>query len=79
MPKVEYVPKKFRSGSLILIEKISGVFADYQRQGFSLMLRQVYYQMAARYIIPNGERSYKMLSSLISDARLAGLVDRFTI
>lgn len=79
MPKVEHVTKKFRSGSLALIEKINGVITDYERQGFSLTLRRVYYQMVARDIIPNSERSYKMLSSLISDARLAGLVDWFAI
>lgn len=31
--------------------------------------------MVARAIIPNNERSYKNLGSLISDARLAGLID----
>lgn len=32
---------------------------EYQEQGYSLTLRQVYYQMVARDIIPNNERSYK--------------------
>lgn len=75
MPKIEYVPKNFRSDSLNLIHKINGVIDDYARQGFSLTLRQVYYQMVARAIIPNNERSYKNLGNLISDARLAGLID----
>lgn len=75
MPKIEYVPKKFRPASLALIEKIDNVVSDYERQGFSLTLRQVYYQLVARDIIPNKEKSYKMLSALISDARLAGLID----
>lgn len=75
MPKIEYVPKNFRPDSLDLIEKINGVIGDYARQGFSLTLRQVYYQMVARAIIPNNERSYKNLGNLISDARLAGLID----
>lgn len=75
MPKIEYVPKNFRPASLALIEKIDSVVSDYERQGFSLTLRQVYYQLVARDIIPNKEKSYKMLSALISDARLAGLID----
>lgn len=75
MPKIEYVPKNFRPESLQLIEKINTVIADYARQGFGLTLRQVYYQMVARNIIPNNERSYKNLGNLISDARLAGLID----
>lgn len=49
--------------------------SDYEQQGYSLTLRQVYYQMVARDIIPNNERSYKNLGSLMNDARLAGLID----
>lgn len=75
MPKIEYIPKNFRSDSLALIEKINGVINDYKAQGYSLTLRQVYYQMVARAIIPNNERSYKNLGNLINDARLAGLID----
>lgn len=75
MPKIEYVPKKFRPESLSLIEKVNGVITEYKQQGYSLTLRQVYYQMVARAIIPNNERSYKNLGALINDARLAGLVD----
>lgn len=75
MPKIEYVQKNFRSDSLQLINRINDVIAEYERQGFSLTLRQVYYQMVARAIIPNNERSYKNLGNLISDARLAGLID----
>ena len=75
MPKIEYVPKTFKPERLELIDKINGVINEYARQGFSLTLRQAYYQMVARAIIPNNERSYKNLGNLISDARLAGLID----
>lgn len=40
-----------------------------------LTLRQLYYQLVSRAIIPNEEKSYKNLGGLVSDARLAGLVD----
>lgn len=75
MPKIEYIQKNFRSDSLSLIKMINDVITEYESQGFSLTLRQVYYQMVARAIIPNNERSYKNLGNLISDARLAGLID----
>lgn len=75
MPKIAYIEKNFKPESLALIQKINGVITDYARQGFGLTLRQVYYQMVARAIIPNNERSYKNLGNLISDARLAGLID----
>ena len=75
MPCTAYVQKSFHRDSRELIERINDVIDAYKRQGFSLTLRQVYYQMVARTIIPNNERSYKNLGNLISDARLAGLID----
>lgn len=75
MPKIAYITKNFRSDSMKLIEKINQVIKEYENQGYSLTLRQVYYQMVARDIIPNNQRSYKNLGSLINDARLAGLID----
>ena len=75
MPKIAYIERKFKPESMALIQKINGVITDYKAQGFSLTLRQVYYQMVARAIIQNNERSYKNLGNLISDARLAGLID----
>lgn len=75
MPKIQYIEKKFRPDSLLLIQKINQVVDDYHAQGYDLTLRQVYYQMVARDIIPNNQRSYKNPGSLINDARLAGLID----
>lgn len=75
MPRICYVEKRFRADSLVLIERCNSVIEDYKAQGYSLTLRQVYYQMVARGIIPNNERSYKNLGNLLNDARLAGLID----
>ncbi|WP_088186353.1 hypothetical protein [Desulfosporosinus sp. FKA] len=75
MPKIEYKTKNFSVDRLSLVEQINNVIDDYSAQGYNLTLRQVYYQMVARAIIPNNERSYKNLGVLISDARLAGFID----
>jgi len=79
MPKICYVEKNFRSESLALIDKINNVIDEYELQGYSLTLRQCYYQLVARGIIPNNERSYKNTGNLINDARLAGLIDWYSI
>ena len=79
MPKICYVEKNFRSDSLALIDKINSVIEEYEAQGYSLTLRQCYYQLVARGIIPNNERSYKNTGNLINDARLAGLIDWHSI
>jgi hypothetical protein len=64
---------------LSLIHKINGIIAEYEAAGYSLTLRQVYYQLVARGIIPNNERSYKNIGTLISDGRLTGLIDWYAI
>lgn len=66
---------KFRQDSLDRIELCNQIIEDYQGQGLRLTLRQLYYQLVTRNAIPNIERSYKNLSTLVSDARLSGLMD----
>lgn len=73
--KICYREINFRPDSLRLIERVNGIISDYQQMGYSLTLRQVYYQLVARDVIPNNERSYKNLGNLISDGRMAGLID----
>lgn len=51
------------------------IIRDYLDQGLRLTLRQLYYQLVTRNAIENVEREYKKLSSLVSDARLAGKMD----
>ncbi|EHZ5950836.1 hypothetical protein K6I65_002031 [Listeria monocytogenes] len=75
MSKIVYKEMRFRADSLALIEKVNQIIKEYHRQGYELTLRQVYYQLVANGIIENKERSYKNLGSLISNARLAGLID----
>lgn len=73
--KIRYIDHAFSPASLEVIEQANEIIADYQQQGFRLTLRQLYYQFVARDLIPNTQRSYKRLGSIISDARRAGLID----
>lgn len=75
MPKETFVPKDFRDKSLAKIAIASEILNEYARMGYDLSVRQLYYQMVARDYIPNNQRSYNRLKKLISDARLAGLID----
>lgn len=70
-----YQEINFRGASLTLIGKVNKIIEEYREKGYDLTLRQVYYQLVARDIIPNNERSYKNLGNLISDGRMAGLID----
>lgn len=79
MPKIQYKAIKFQQKSLDLITLVNRVVDEYSAQGYELTLRQAYYQLVARGYIPNNERSYKNIGSLINDGRLAGLIDWHSI
>ncbi len=66
---------KFRPDSLTLIEKADEILKSYNAQGYTMTLRQVYYQLVAKDIIPNTTKSYDNLGALITKARRAGLID----
>lgn len=70
-----YTDKKFGRSALELIGIINEILLDYAREGYDLSLRQLYYQLVSRNIVPNTERSYKNIGNLVSDARLAGYID----
>lgn len=71
----QFIDKRFSTASLGIIRQANEIIADYAAQGFRLTLRQLYYQFVARDLVANTQRSYKRLGNIISDARLAGLVD----
>jgi hypothetical protein len=71
---IAYEHKQFSRASEAKIVQANDIIAEYQAQGFSLTLRQLYYQHVARGLIPNTLQSYKSLGNLINDARMAGRV-----
>lgn len=75
MPKKCYVQKRFHGSSLLIIEQANEIIDEYRAQGYDLTLRQLYYQFVSRDIIPNNDREYNRLGSIVNDARLAGLID----
>ncbi len=75
MSKICYVDKQFREATQAVIDKANVILEEYNTQGYDLTLRQLYYQFVSRGLIPNNQREYKNLGSIINDARLAGLID----
>ena len=73
--KEQFTNKNFGADALQMIETINGILDDYAGQGYDLSLRQLYYQLVSRNLIENTEKSYKNIGCLVSDARLAGLID----
>lgn len=75
MAREAFIEREFRAGSLAIIEQANAIITAYQEQGFTLTLRQLYYQFVSRDLIANRQSEYKRLGSVINDARLAGLID----
>lgn len=73
--KEKFIDHKFNATSLKVIETANGILNEYRAMGYRLSLRQLYYQLVARDYIENSVKSYKRIGNLISNARLAGLID----
>ena len=70
-----FIEINFRQESLDRIALVNMILGEYERDGYDLSLRQLYYQLVARDYIENSQRSYKNLGELVANARKAGLVD----
>ena len=75
MGKEAFKEINFKQDTLAVIARANQIIAEYQKQNLRLTLRQLYYQFVSRNWVQNTERSYKNLGNMISDGRLAGLID----
>lgn len=75
MPKIAYTPKAFSPDHQLVLDRVNVLCAQYQAQGYSPTLRQLYYRFVASGWIANKLTEYKRLGSIINDGRLAGLID----
>ena len=69
-----YIAKRFGEDAIARIGTVNEIIEEYQKKGFSLTLRQLYYQHVARGLISNDLQSYNRLGGLVNDGRLAGLI-----
>lgn len=79
MPKIAYITKRFGAASVDIIQHANVIIQEYAAQGFDLTVRQLFYQFVSRDLIPNTAKSYNRIKNIVSDARLAGLIDWDTI
>jgi hypothetical protein len=71
----KFKTKKFKPLHWAIICKANEIIEEYQRGGFTLTLRQLYYQFVSRDYIPNSLQMYNMLGDVISEGRMAGEID----
>lgn len=70
-----YKTFRFMRGTKALIANVNAIIEEYRAQGYVLTVRQVFYQLVSRDLIPNTMREYKSVAKTINDGRLAGLID----
>jgi hypothetical protein len=75
MTKEVFIPRRFKAEASECIRKMNAIIEEYQEQGFTLTLRQLFYQFVARGLRPNTIKTYTYLGYVLRNARLAGEVD----
>lgn len=75
MARQFYQDRRFTADSLALIGIMNQIVEQYVGKGYRLTVRQLYYQLVAKALIENTERSYKRVTGLVNDAKLAGHMD----
>ena len=68
---------RFRPATLALIERANEIINEYQALGYTLTLRQLFYQFVSRPALglENSVGDYKRLGRTVTDARRGGLID----
>jgi hypothetical protein len=75
MAKIAFRKIRMNKANKARLALINGIIEDYQAQGYVLTLRQLYYQLVSRDVIPNQQKEYTRLSLLLKEGRMAGIVD----
>lgn len=73
--KKKYKDINFSKPRLERLAQVNEILERYQQMGYVLTLRQVYYRLVKENIIPNNEKEYDKLGVLLTDGRMAGIVD----
>lgn len=73
--KIKYREIKMGTKNRDKLGKINSIIEKYQKDGYVLTLRQLYYQLVIENAIPNKASEYQKLSVLLKEGRMAGIVD----
>jgi hypothetical protein len=73
--KIRYESWSPGTDAQAVVRQAEAICRTYAGQGYDLTLRQLYYQFVARGLIPNSQQSYSRLGDIVSNGRMAGLID----
>lgn len=66
---------RLRHNNKVRLAEINSILEEYVADGYKLTLRQLYYQLVSRGMIPNKKEEYVKLSNILKKGRMAGIVD----
>lgn len=75
MAKIKFRNVRLSAKNRVRLEEINSIIQEYQSDGYTLTLRQLYYQLVSRDIVPNKQAEYSKLSTLLKEGRMGGIVD----
>jgi hypothetical protein len=86
MPFIKYQNLRIQNEKLRIVNMVNAIVKEFNDKGYALSLRQIYYVFVSRDLFAadwadpktgstNNEKSYKKLGKIISDGRMAGLID----
>lgn len=79
MAKEQFIDCKFTKVDIERLNTINSIIEEYLAEGYTLTLRQLYYQLVSRDITPNIQAEYTKLSTLLKNGQMVGIVDWKTI
>lgn len=75
MAKIRFRSVHLSKANKERLDVINQIIEEYQAQGYTLTLRQLYYQLVSRDVVPNKVAEYAKLSTLLKEGRMGGIVD----
>jgi len=75
MAFIKYINQKPQEKTLKLYEQVNSIIDEYREQGYTLTVRQIYYQLVSRNYIENNTDEYKNIAGHISNGRKEGYID----
>lgn len=73
--KIKFRNVRLSKDNKLRLDMINTIIRKYQADGYVLTLRQLYYQLVSRDVIPNNVKEYAKLSGLLKEGRMGGIVD----
>lgn len=75
MAKEKFIEDKMATAHKYVVRQANEIISEYMEAGFTLTLRQLYYQFVARDLIHNTQQEYKRLGKIIDKGRQMGFID----